>query len=61
RADPDLRHIPVVAVTAYASEEQMQRARQAGFDGFIGKPLDPDRFPDQIRRALAGQPVWEVE
>jgi two-component system cell cycle response regulator DivK len=61
RADPDLRQIPVVAVTAYASEEQMQRARQAGFDGFIGKPLDPDRFPDQIRRALAGQPVWEVE
>jgi two-component system cell cycle response regulator DivK len=61
RADPNLRHIPVVAVTAYASEEQMQRARQAGFDGFVGKPLDPDRFPDQIRRALAGQPVWEVE
>jgi two-component system cell cycle response regulator DivK len=61
RADPNLRHTPVVAVTAYASEEQMQRARQAGFDGFVGKPLDPDRFPDQIRRALAGQPVWEVE
>jgi two-component system cell cycle response regulator DivK len=61
RADPDLKQIPVVAVTAYASEEQMERARQAGFDGFIGKPLDPDRFPGQIRRALDRQAVWEVE
>ncbi len=61
RADTSLREVPVVAVTAYASDEQMARARQAGFDGFIGKPLDPDRFPDQIRRALDRQPVWEVE
>jgi two-component system cell cycle response regulator DivK len=56
-----LQDIKVVAVTAYASEEQLQRARAAGFDGFIGKPLDPDRFPIQIRRVLAGEEVWEVE
>lgn len=61
RSDSALGKIPVVAVTAYASEEQLQRARKAGFDGFIGKPLDPDRFPEQIRRALNRQPVWEVE
>ena len=24
-----------------------------------GKPLDPDRFPDQIRRILNGESVWE--
>lgn len=48
----------VVAVTAEASQEQLQKARTAGFDGFIGKPLDPDRFPDQIRSILSGQPVW---
>jgi two-component system cell cycle response regulator DivK len=56
-----LKEIKVVAVTAYASEEQLQRARAAGFDGFIGKPLDPDRFPAQIRSVLAGEEVWEVE
>lgn len=61
RDSETLREIPVVAVTAYASEDQMNRARAAGFDGFIGKPLDPDRFPEQIRRILDGQPVWEVE
>ena len=61
RASEALRDIPVVAVTAYASEEQLQRSRTAGFDGFLGKPLDPDRFPDQIRSILDGEPVWEIE
>lgn len=49
----------IVAVTAEASEEQMQKARAAGFDGFLGKPLDPDRFPGQVTRLLASQEVWE--
>lgn len=59
RASPRLKDTLVVAVTAEASEEQMRKATKAGFDGFLGKPLDPDRFPDQIRRILAGEPVWE--
>ena len=32
----------------------------AGFDGFLSKPLDPDRFPEQIRRVLSGEAVWEI-
>jgi len=59
RAHNRLRDTLVVAVTAEASDEQMKRARQAGFDGFLGKPLDPDRFPNQIRRILSGEQVWE--
>jgi two-component system cell cycle response regulator DivK len=51
----------VVAVTADASVRNMDRARNAGFDGFIGKPLDPDRFPNQIRRILQGESIWELE
>jgi two-component system cell cycle response regulator DivK len=61
RASNRLKEVPVVAVTAYATEDQLKRARTAGFDGFIGKPLDPDRFPDQIRRLLTGEPVWELQ
>ncbi len=60
RQSPRLKDTLVVAVTAEASLDQMQKARQAGFNGFLGKPLDPDRFPDQIRRALANEAVWEV-
>ncbi len=61
RDNDGLSKIPVVAVTAYASEDQMRRAKEAGFDGFIGKPLDPDRFPQQVQRMLDGEPVWEIE
>ena len=61
KASKTLKDTPVVAVTAEASVKQMNKARKANFDGFIGKPLDPDRFPDQIRRILAGEPVWEFE
>ncbi len=60
RSSPRLKSIPVIAVTAEASVEQVNKARQSGFDGFLGKPLDPDRFPDQIYRILTGEPVWEM-
>lgn len=60
RASPSLKSTRVVAVTAEASPEQMRRARESNFDGFIGKPIDPDRFPDQIRRILSDVPVWDL-
>jgi two-component system cell cycle response regulator DivK len=60
RQSPRLKAVPVVAVTAEGTQEELNRARIAGFDGFIGKPLDPDRFPDQIQRILADKPVWEL-
>lgn len=59
RAADRFKTVPIVAVTAEASTEQMEKARKSGFDGFLGKPLDPDRFPDQIRRILNGEKVWE--
>ena len=60
RASAALKNTLVVAVTAEASLEQIHKARGAGFNGFLGKPLDMDRFPDQIRRILAGEDVWEM-
>ncbi len=60
RSSDRLKAVPIIAVTAEASQEQMTKARAAGFNGFLGKPLDPDRFPDQIRRILNGEPVWEI-
>ncbi|MBI4314880.1 MAG: response regulator [Chloroflexi bacterium] len=60
REHPRLAQTMVVAVTAEASSEQIAKARAAGFDGFLGKPLDADKFPDQVRRMLRGEPVWEL-
>ncbi len=60
RSSLKLSKIPVIAVTAESSMEQMQKAHAAGFDGFIGKPIDPDRFTTQIQQILNGDPVWEL-
>lgn len=60
RMSETLKETPVVAVTAEASMEQMNKAKNENFDGFLGKPIDPDRFPEQIRRILNGDPVWEL-
>jgi len=60
RDHPRLKETIVVAVTAHGSGEEIRKAREAGFDGFLNKPLDPDRFPDQIRRVLQGESIWET-
>ncbi len=60
RASAALKDTLVVAVTAEASLEQLNKARSSGFDGFLAKPLDMDRFPEQIRRILSGEAVWEM-
>jgi two-component system cell cycle response regulator DivK len=60
RAHPKFADTTIVAVTAEATESNLQRARAAGFDGFIGKPLDPDRFPEQVKQILHGEQVWEL-
>jgi two-component system, cell cycle response regulator DivK len=59
RADSHLRQTRVIAVTMRNSPEEIKRARAAGFDGFIGKPIQAHHFPDQLRRVLAGEAVWE--
>jgi two-component system cell cycle response regulator DivK len=61
RAHRRFKDALIVAVTADVSMENMEQARRAGFDGFIGKPIDPDRFPNQIRDILQGEEVWELE
>ena len=61
RANERLKDTLVVVVTAQGSVTEMNKSREAGFDGFISKPLDADRFPQQIRRILSGEAVWEME
>jgi signal transduction histidine kinase len=39
--DPELKDIPAIAVTGYARPEERDRAREAGFQTFLAKPVDP--------------------
>ena len=60
RGEPRFKDTLIIAVTTDANEATLNRARRAGFDGFICKPLDPDRFPEQVKKILAGEPVWTL-
>lgn len=60
RESEHFRNTRVVAVTADVSNANLNRAKEAGFDGFLAKPINVDRFPDQIRRILKGEPVWDL-
>ncbi|MFN8527146.1 MAG: response regulator [Anaerolineae bacterium] len=57
RAMPRFYTIPIVACTVYSGE--IDRAIQAGFDGFIMKPINIDRFPEQLMAILNDQAIWE--
>jgi two-component system cell cycle response regulator DivK len=47
----------VVALTAHAMTGDRERALEAGFDGYITKPIDIRTFPAQVARALSGERV----
>jgi two-component system cell cycle response regulator DivK len=50
KADPRTAHIPVVALTSLALGEGGEWFVEAGFDGYLEKPIDVHRLPDEIRR-----------
>ncbi|MBA3534292.1 MAG: response regulator [Ardenticatenales bacterium] len=61
RQHPRLTTTRVVAITANVMPQDVERATQAGFDGFIGKPINFERFPEQIKRILQGEAIWEAQ
>nr|WP_315397943.1 EAL domain-containing protein [uncultured Duganella sp.] len=54
KADATVRHIPTLAVTALAMVGDREKLLEAGFDGYIGKPIEPDTFVAQIESFLGG-------
>ena len=56
KEDPRFNMVPMVAYTVHVSE--ISNARNLGFDSFLGKPLDADRFPEQLERIMRGEQVW---
>lgn len=52
KADPQTCKIPLVAVTALAMVGDRDKILSAGFDGYIAKPIDPEKFVAQIESWL---------
>ncbi len=52
KALPGLESVPVIALTANVMKGDRERTLQAGCDGYIEKPIDVDRFLDQVAAFL---------
>jgi signal transduction histidine kinase/ActR/RegA family two-component response regulator len=61
RADARLRHVILVALTGYGREEDRERARDAGFDHHLVKPVDPSALHDLVLQlTVATAPASDV-
>ena len=52
RADPSTANIPVVAVTASVMQQDRKQITEAGFNGYVGKPINIKEFLSAVRGAL---------
>ena len=50
--DPDLRSIPVVAVTAFAMKGDEERIREGGCEAYLSKPISVGKFIETVRRFI---------
>ncbi len=55
KADPATSRIPVVALTAHTAKEDIDNAINAGFDGFVTKPISHARLMEKVNSFLDGQ------
>lgn len=52
KSDPELNHIPVVALTVRSLTEDRIRAMEAGCDGYITKPMNVTDFVEDVRHYI---------
>ena len=50
RKNGELANTPIIAVTSYAMVGDRERVLDAGADDYIEKPIDPERFVEQIKK-----------
>ena len=55
--DPELKAIPVVAVTAFAMKGDEERIRQGGCEAYLSKPISVAKFIDTVRHFLGSGEV----
>jgi CheY-like chemotaxis protein len=55
RSDPELSGTTVVVVSAFTADSDRQAAYDAGADGFLGKPFDPEELVSLVEELLASR------
>ncbi len=53
KSDPETEHIKILIVTAYGSEENIERVLQLGADDYLIKPLDVEELRKRVRKLLS--------
>ena len=52
KADPELKSIPVIAVTAFAMKGDEERIREGGCEAYLSKPISVAKFLETVRQFL---------
>lgn len=52
KSDDEIRHIPIIAVTAFAMKDDEEKILRAGCEAYISKPISIDHFLATIRKFL---------
>ncbi len=52
KSDPAISHIPVVILTSLGSEEDIKKAKEAGADWFLNKPVSKDNLLETVKKML---------
>lgn len=58
--DPELRNIPVIAVTAFAMKGDEERIRAGGCEGYLSKPIAINEFLSTVKRFLSPSSVAQA-
>lgn len=57
KEDPELKHIPVIAITAFAMKGDEEKIREGGCEDYISKPISVMQFLDKVKKYLEPQPT----
>lgn len=57
KGNPDTEHIKIIAVTSYAMKGDREKILNAGFNGYIAKPIDTKQLPQFVKELIGLRPM----